>query len=112
MGVGATNLVTNYEDINSNEFTFLASDGVVGMIITLLPYLYLFTLGKKRKEIRFALFVLGIGLLQRPFDFNQLLFPLLIYSFIKAVLFQGHKKKMCIINKSQNNYDINNNSSL
>ena len=111
MGVGATNLVTNYEDINSNEFTFLASDGVVGMIVTLLPYLYLFMLGKKRKEIRYALFVLVIGLLQRPFDFNQLLFPLLIYSFIKAVLSQGHKKK-CIINKSQNNYDINNNSCL
>ena len=68
-------------------------------------------LGKKRKEIRYALFVLVIGLLQRPFDFNQLLFPLLIYSFIKAVLSQGHKKK-CIINKSQNNYDINNNSCL
>lgn len=86
IGVGATNLVNNYEDINSNEYTFLASDGIIGVLITWIPYVYLFVLGRKRKELRYAVIVLFVGLFQRPFDFNQLLYTLMVYSLIKHAL--------------------------
>lgn len=86
IGVGASNLVNNYEDINSNEYTFLASDGLIGVFITWIPYVFLFKLGRKRKELRYAVIVLFVGLFQRPFDFNQILYTLIIYSLIKQSL--------------------------
>ena len=42
VGVGAKNLVENYEGINSNVFTYFASDGIVGQIVTWLPFVYMF----------------------------------------------------------------------
>lgn len=100
IGVGATKLVTNYENINSNEYTFLACDGILGVFITLLPFFYLFKLGNKRIEIRYAVIILAVGLLQRPFDFNQLLFPLIVYSLIKVSLIQNERIQELVV-KSQ-----------
>lgn len=80
-GVGARVLSEKYSGINSNEFTFLACDGILGYGVSLLPYFFiLFPLGRKNKEIRYGGIVLVIGLLQRPFEFTQLMFPLVVYN--------------------------------
>lgn len=36
----------------SNPYTFLATDGVVGYVILLLPLFYIFSLGRRKENIR------------------------------------------------------------
>ena len=87
IGVGARNLAENYTDINSNVFTYMASDGIVGQFVSWLPFVYIFfILGRGRPEVRSGVIVLAVGLLQRPFDFTQLLFPLILYNMIAGLI--------------------------
>jgi hypothetical protein len=71
----------------ANAYTNLATDGLVGFIIVLVPLLYLYHLRKYWKELGYAIVVIAIGLLQRPYDSTQFLFPLIIYTlFLQSYL--------------------------
>ena len=87
VGIGAKNLAENYSEINSNFFTYFASDGLVGQIVTWMPFVYaFFVLGKGRREVRYGIIILSVGMLQRPFDFCQLLFPLTLYNMLNTLI--------------------------
>ena len=68
IGVGGRNLFENHDDVIANEFTYLASDGILGQIVTWIPYVYLFLiLGRSRRDVRYSVLVCAVGLLQRPY---------------------------------------------
>lgn len=107
-GAGARNL----QDIASrkglffgaNAYTNLATDGVVGLIIVLVPLLYLYHLRKYWKELGYAIVVIAIGLLQRPYDPTQFMFPLIIYTlFLQSYL--KIKRENRIIRKYQKKHE-------
>lgn len=87
IGVGAETLVTKFSDINSNEYTILASDGILGLASTIIPYVFLFFfVGKNRPDVKICTVVLSIGLLQRPFEFTQIMFTVVVYNMINNLL--------------------------
>lgn len=93
IGVGASKMVNYYGnkigDMSGNIYTFLAADGILGQLIMWIPYFYLFfVLGKQRRDVRWGTLILFVGLMQRPFDYNQLLFPLIIYATIGTLFFE------------------------
>lgn len=85
-GAGARNLVKIGKKkgvfMGANAYTNLATDGVVGSIIMLVPLLYLYHLRKYWKELGYAVVVIAVGLLQRPYDPTQFIFPLIIYTLL------------------------------
>lgn len=105
IGVGASTMVNIYGrkhgDMSGNIYTFLATDGVLGQLIMWAAYFYLFlVIGKRRQEVRYGMLVLFVGLLQRPFDYNQLLFPLLTYATINTICIQK------IMDKTKNSVTV------
>ena len=85
-GLGARNLILKSEEmgkfVGANAYFTLACDGLVGQVITWLPFFFMFLLGTKDKKIQSAFWIIIVGLLQRPYDSTQLLYPLLSYSII------------------------------
>lgn len=83
-GIGAKNLIAKSQTgdffAGANPLTFLASDGIIGFVILHLPLLYLFKLGRRRNKYKYAALVLLIGILQRPYDPTQLLYPLMLFT--------------------------------
>lgn len=80
-GVGASNLADpKYGFVGANFFTTLAADGIVGFIIIWMPIFYLLSLSRKRRDYAYAAIILIVGLLQRPFDCAQLLYPMLTFA--------------------------------
>jgi hypothetical protein len=85
-GVGARNLQEYSEKtgdfFGANAYTNLATDGIVGYLVVLLPIVYLFLQRKKWRELGSAVIVIAIGLLQRPYDSTQFIFPMIIYTLL------------------------------
>lgn len=71
----------------SNPYTFLATDGVVGYVILLLPLFYIFSLGRRKRKYTYVGILLALGLLQRPYDPTQLLYPLIFFT----ICFEGYR---------------------
>jgi len=82
IGVGAYNVIgislAQGTFAGANPYTFLATDGIIGQFVLLLPLFYLFQLGNRNKKYRYVAYILLVGFLQRPYDPTQLLYPLLI----------------------------------
>ena len=107
VGVGARNLVENYEGVDSNVFTYFACDGIIGQIVTWLPFVYIFfILGRGRPEVRSGVIVLAVGLLQRPFDFTQLMFPLILYNMIAGLIANNQLVEDEVDGEEFNDYNL------
>lgn len=82
-GVGASNLNIIAEKKNqffgANPYTPFARDGVVGTFISLLPFFFILGFKRIDKKIKYAVIIILIGFLQRPYDATQLLYPLITY---------------------------------
>lgn len=96
-GVGARNLNMLSERKNqffgANPYTPLARDGIVGLVISLLPFFYILGLRKIDRKYKYAVLIILVGFLQRPYDPTQLLYPLLIYTFLLYTYFTAKQLK-------------------
>lgn len=81
MGARAMEETTYMSD---NQYEILAKDGIVGMVVTYIPFLYLI-LKFRNKEVLSACFILLLGYMQRPFHVN-LIHSLMLYSFMLLVI--------------------------
>lgn len=92
IGVGARNLIGISQKekrfAGANPFSTLAMDGMIGQLVLWLPLVYLFILGKYRKEYRSTAIIIFIGFLQRPYDPTQLLYNLTMY----ILLFEAYRE--------------------
>lgn len=83
-GVGANNFATlsgKTGFMGSSAFVFLAEDGIIGQLVAWLPLLLIIRLGLSvDKRYLYAAIIIFAGLMQRPFDNTQLLYPLLAYT--------------------------------
>lgn len=100
LGNGASHIieqsVRDKKFVGANVFTTLATDGVVGQIVVLLPFFFLYYFGRYDKKYKYAFWILIIGLLQRPYDNTQLLYPLLtnslvLYAYLDNTVFYGNE---------------------
>jgi hypothetical protein len=91
IGVGATNLSTVVSDkegfVGANFFLNWASDGILGVVVTYIPLLYLLKLGQRKRQYTYAFIIILLGYFQRPYTDTQLLYPLVFYTiFLFAYL--------------------------
>lgn len=77
-GKGISNM-SDLEYMSDNPYETLAYDGVIGTIITYLPFIFLWAKGSRK--IRFAIIILGLGFLQRPFH-HYILYYFMTYNFL------------------------------
>lgn len=77
-GIGAAKM-QSITYMGDNPYEILASDGIVGYIITYMPLLYVL-LKYKNKELLYAILILMAGYMQRPFHQN-LMHYFYLYSF-------------------------------
>jgi len=86
IGVGATNLATvisNKEGfVGANFFVNWASDGILGVVVTYVPLLFLLILGQRKRQYKYAFIILLLGYFQRPYTDTQLLYPLVLYTIL------------------------------
>ncbi len=77
-GVGAHNLEDRFgPESSDNPYEILAKDGIVGLIITYLPLLYMLLKYGKRKEVLGTVLILSLDYGQRPFHINEMHFFML-----------------------------------
>ena len=85
-GVGATNLSTKYADddsfLGANFFVNWAADGILGSLVTYLPFFLLFKLGKYKRQYKYAFLIIILGFIQRPYTDTILLYPLISYTLV------------------------------
>jgi len=85
-GVGASNLATVFAEkegfLGANFFVNWASDGFIGFIVSYIPLLFLFKLGIRKRQYRYAFVIILLGYLQRPYSDTQLLYPLIQYTIL------------------------------
>lgn len=86
IGVGATNLATVVAAkegfVGANFFVNWASDGILGVVITYIPLLFLLKLGQRKRQYTYAFIIILLGYLQRPYTDTQLLYPLIQYTLL------------------------------
>lgn len=88
-GVGGKNM-EKYGYLGDNPYEILAKDGVVGMIITYLPFILMLFLCKNR-NIYFAMLILSVGYMQRPLHIAFLHY-FILYSFFLLCLYAIRNK--------------------
>ncbi|ANQ47872.1 O-antigen ligase domain-containing protein [Flammeovirga sp. MY04] len=85
-GVGATNLATVVSAkegfVGANFFTNWASDGIIGVVVTYMPLLLLLIIGQRKRQYKYAVLIIFLGYLQRPYTDTQLLYPLTLYTLL------------------------------
>ncbi len=92
--------------ISDNPYEVLAKDGIIGFIVTYLPFfLIVFSKKAKTKDILLAMLVLSIGYLQRPFHINFVHF---LYLWGFYLLFLLKNKGVALINDQKSTGLINN----
>lgn len=95
IGVGATNLVNTISDkvgfVGANFFTNWASDGILGVVVTYIPLLYLLKLGKRKRQYTYVFIIILLGYLQRPYTDTQLLYPLVQFTLLLFAYFDVKK---------------------
>jgi hypothetical protein len=82
-GVGAK-AQERSEYMADNQYEILAKDGIVGYVVTYLPLIYLL-FKCRRREIWYAVFILAVDFLQRPFHINMMHY-LMLYVFATQTL--------------------------
>lgn len=86
IGVGATNLVTSISAregfVGANFFMNWASDGIIGVVVTYIPLLFLLILGQRKRQYKYAFIIILLGYFQRPYTDTQLLYPLIQYTVL------------------------------
>lgn len=86
IGVGATNLATVVADkegfVGANFFVNWASDGIIGVVVTYMPLLFLLLLGILKRQYIYAFIIIFLGYLQRPYTDALLLYPLIQYTIL------------------------------
>lgn len=91
LGVGGNRLIQISREqgkfAGANVYTFFAMDGMVGGVVRLLPLFYIFYLGRKQRKYAYAGIILSLGLIQRPYDPTQLLYPLIFLT----TCFEGYR---------------------
>lgn len=90
MGIGAKNM-DSIGYMADNQFETLAKDGIIGTILTYLPYIYLCFRYKFNKPLLLSIFILLLGYLQRPFHINSIHF-LMMYLFIAMAIYFNYGK--------------------
>lgn len=78
IGVG-NGKASEMEYMSDNPYETLAFDGIIGTIITYLPLIYLWVISGK--EMRFAIIILALGFLQRPFH-HYILYYFMLYGLM------------------------------
>ena len=91
MGMGAKNM-DKAAYMADNQYEILAKDGLIGAVITYLPFFYLLIKFRGNFKILSALFILALGYLQRPFHINEMHY-LMMYTFVVMLLFNYGKKR-------------------
>ena len=93
IGVGGNNLIAigqqMGEFVGANPYVFLASDGIVGQIVLWLPIFCLFMLRKQDNKFMYAVIIIFVGFLQRPYDPTQLMYPLVLLT----MCMEGYRAK-------------------
>jgi hypothetical protein len=86
IGVGATNLATVVSAkegfVGANFFVNWASDGLLGVVVTYIPLLFLLKLGQRKRQYKYAFIIILLGYFQRPYTDTQLLYPLILYTLL------------------------------
>ena len=104
IGKGATNLVTNITNtegfLGANFFLNWASDGIIGVVVTYIPLMFLLKLGQSKKEYTYASIIIFIGFLQRPYTDSILLYPLILFTLILFAYLDVNGKNFIRLSKS------------
>lgn len=74
--------------ISDNPYETLAYDGIVGTIITYLPFLYLWFIGNRKFKL--CIIILMIGFLQRPFH-HYIIYYFMAYAFLILSLYKPNE---------------------
>jgi hypothetical protein len=86
LGVGATNLATTIAAkegfVGANFFVNWASDGILGVVVTYIPLLFLLKIGQRKPQYTYAFIIILLGYFQRPYTDTQLLYPLVLYTIL------------------------------
>ena len=84
-GIGARTLASpeiaqSYGFVGANFFLNWASDGLIGAFITYAPLYLIFKFGRHDEKFASIWLIIIVGMLQRPYDSTQLLYPLMTYT--------------------------------
>jgi hypothetical protein len=86
IGVGARNLITSISFkegfVGANFFFNWAADGLLGVVVTYIPLLFLLKLGQRKRQYTSAFIIILLGYLQRPYTDTQLLYPLIQFTLL------------------------------
>lgn len=97
IGHGGQNLIDLSQKreifIAANPFFPLAVDGIVGTFVLLVPFFYFISLRRFDKNYQWAFWILLAGFMQRPYDSNQLLYPLMSYTIILHAYLHARRVK-------------------
>lgn len=97
IGQGARHMIEISKERNvfvgANPLLVLASDGIIGQFIVLSPFFFLFILRRNNKKYGGAFWILMVGLLQRPYDCTQLLYPLMSFTIVLQAYLQKNEVK-------------------
>ena len=104
IGVGATNLATVVSAkegfVGANFFVNWASDGLLGVVVTYIPLLFLLKLGQRKRQYKYAFIIILLGYFQRPYTDTQLLYPLILYTLLLFAYLDVSKHNFIQVNKS------------
>jgi hypothetical protein len=93
IGIGAKKM-ENMDYMADNPYEILAKDGIIGWIVTYLPLLVILMYRCRDKRYLYAIFILMIGYLQRPFHINFVHY-IVLYAFF-VMTFSRLKEKQLI----------------
>jgi hypothetical protein len=105
IGKGATNLVTNISStegfLGANFFLNWASDGILGVLVTYIPLIFLLKLGQIKREYKYTLIIIFLGFLQRPYTDSILLYPIILYTLILFAYLDVNGQNFMRLSKSR-----------
>ena len=93
VGQGAQHLIEISKErrvfVGANPNLILAMDGIIGQLMVLSPFFFLFGIRRYNKKYSWAFWTLIIGFLQRPYDCTQLLYPLMSFTIVLQAYLQA-----------------------
>ena len=89
IGNGAQ-FITDQEYMGDNPYESLATDGIVGTITLYLPLLIVFLKNLRNKNVIFAVVIIAIGYLQRPFHLGFLHYIMLFTFFYLGLKYKDN----------------------
>ena len=105
IGKGATNLITNISStegfLGANFFFNWASDGILGVLVTYIPLIFLLKLGQIKREYKYTLIIIFLGFLQRPYTDSILLYPIILYTLILFAYLDVNGQNFMRLSKSR-----------